>query len=158
MVLGSEKWLYLGCILAIAPTGIWFGSQVWQKENSDDFSWVNGIKAKVFRNANQVFSDLARLPHWVSLLPFPSHPLPFLPQLAFFFILQICQAYPNSKALPMLFPLPKTRFFAIFMWFVCFFISCRSPITWLVYKIITTNILPNPQEFLSPLLFDYCFS
>lgn len=56
----SEKWLYLGSVLETASTE--FLAQVCKKENSEDSSWVYGIKANVLTDVWKVFSDLAPLP------------------------------------------------------------------------------------------------
>ena len=59
--LESEKWLYLGSVMETASTE-WLGSRVCKKENSEDSSWVHGIKANVLADVWKVISDLALLP------------------------------------------------------------------------------------------------
>lgn len=58
--LESEKWLYLGSVMETASTE--FFAQMCKKENSEDSSWVHGIKANVLTDVWKVFSDLAPLP------------------------------------------------------------------------------------------------
>ena len=53
--------MYLGSVMETASTE-WLGSRVCKKENSEDSSWVHGIKANVLADVWKVISDLALLP------------------------------------------------------------------------------------------------